>query len=179
MKRIACILALLILTACGSGDTSGGSDDSNNPFFLSESIGLSCVEASNVDDDICEESPREALGMRSALDNGPVHDSIYNAGDISKSEFVYYDLKATNGAYEPAWLYILIDEGGAHGCESRNITTSTGMFYMNQRAHKIMGTSGTMYDICATNGPSWANVTIFNAEDVDLYTTTILWNFID
>ena len=197
MKRsqATLILALvsMILLACGSGGSGGGSgSDQDNEFFRSESIGLSCAEASNVKDGICSGTPRAALNeLRVALDNGPVPDSIYNAGDISRSEMVYYELKAINGAFDPARLYIYIDERGVAGCESRNLSAMSSPFDINQRAHKDIGTSGTAFDICAVNGASWANVTIYNgshlaldmsgnpAFDEAVYTTTILWNFTD
>lgn len=205
MKRLktALILALvsMVLLACGSGGSgidgggSGGGNGENigsDRFFINESIGISCIEVSNMDDYECTETElMEVAGLRVALDNGLVSDSIYNAGDVSKSEFVFYDLEATNGAFSPARLYIHIDEGGVNGCESRNLSTSLLTFDINQRAHKVIGTSGTNYDICAMNGASWANVTIYNgshlaldmsgnpARDEALYTTTILWNFTD
>ena len=196
MKRLMTVLAMalicMVLLACGSGGGSGSDSDQDNEFFRSESIGLSCAEASNVQDYDCTGTPERALSkVRVAFDNGPIPDSIFNAGAISKASMVYYEMKATNGAFVPARLYIYIDEGGAAGCESRNISTMSSPFDINQRAHKNIGTSGTGFDICAVNGASWANVTIYNgshlaldmsgnpAFDEPLYTTTILWNFID
>ena len=189
MMVITLMLVSMILLACGSGGSSGigSGNDQDNKFFRSESIGLSCAEATNTPDNICSGERQTA---RVALANGPVQDSVYNAGDISKSEMVYYELEATNGAFSPARLYIFIDESGAAGCAA-GITTQTYPFDMNQRAHKNIGTSGTGYEICAVNGASWANVTIYNAShlaldmlgnhyfDEPIYTTTILWNFID
>ena len=188
MMVITLVLVSLFILACGSGGSSGSGSDQDNEFFRSESIGLSCAEATNAPDNICS-AQRQAA--RVALANGPVQDSIYNAGDISKSEIVYYELEATNGAFSPARLYIFIDEGGVAGCEDRNIMTQTYPFDINQRAHKNIGTTGTGFDICAVNGASWANVTIYNGShlaldmfgnhyiDEVIYTTTILWNFID
>ena len=188
MTALALALVSMILLACGSGGGEDAGNNENNQFFLSERVGLSCAEATNIQDNKCS---AEHLVRRAALDNGPVPDSIFNSGDIIKSEIVWYELEAINGAFSPARLYIYIDEGGAAGCESRNISTMSSPFDINQRAHKNIGSTGTGFDICAVNGASWANVTIYNgshlaldmlgdpAFDEALYTTKILWNFID
>lgn len=185
MKKLLILItfaAMLSIFSCGSGDMS----DPKNPSPIDGKVNLSCAEATNMQDDQCS---AERQVVRAALANGLAPSSVFNSGDVRKSQAVYYEMEAANGTVAQVRVYLLIDEGGVAGCEDRNLTTGTYPFDVDSGKLRNIGTSGTNYDICATNGASWANVTIYNGShlaldmlgnpvlDEALYTTTILWNF--
>ena len=190
MKQLKTVLILalvsMILLACGSGGSGNNPDGIDVP--MDGKVSLSCAEATNTLDNQCS-GERQAL--HAALVNGLAPSSIFNSGNISKTGTVFYELEAANGTDTQARVYIFIDEGGVAGCEDRNLTTMSSPFDVDSGKLKNIGTSGTGFDICAVNGTSWANVTIYNGShlaldmigdptfDEALYTITILWNFID